>query len=356
MAFYVDTVVLLDRTKSTRTLVDSTQSGYTNTGIPNGDLTSWRKRLELVNTGETKSDNHGSIKLRIDEQGTFVKKEPILLNEDAKKKYLIEAKITQTIDGTSTDSKIFRFQLGNVSVTSDSHQGGILSISLQEIQRRTQEAFGSRELRFVSPKSALMSRITDFNSDQVNGVNILMAPSSGIGVNNMPELPQLEYIPQTAKSYKDLFDGVFENLSTSQAVGGLFTDYYYDYDPHPTATLMTILSGDKIGGSDSGVIVDPLSSEPIDSEESQSASTDFFRFRNHIVAKGGQKAGSLPTEHTEYQSKWLRAKLRDEFNSSGGNQSATGTWGTFSEDGTNYLYLKGMVVKVTKTLNTIKRI
>ena len=48
MAFYVDTVVLLDRTKSTRTLVDSTQSGYTNTGIPNGDLTSWRKRLELV--------------------------------------------------------------------------------------------------------------------------------------------------------------------------------------------------------------------------------------------------------------------------------------------------------------------
>ena len=354
MAFYVDTVVLLDRTKSTRTLVDSTQSGYTNTGIPNGDLTSWRKRLELVNTGETKSDNHGSNKLRIDDQGTFVKKEQILLNEDAKKKYLIEAKITQTIDGTSTDSKIFRFQLGNVSVTSDSHQGGILSISLQEIQRRTQEAFGSRELRFVSPKSALMSRITDFNSDQVNGVNILMAPSSGIGVNNMPELPQLEYIPQTAKSYKDLFDGVFENLSTSQAVGGLFTDYYYDYDPHPTATLMTILSGDKIGGSDSGVIVDPLSSEPIDSEESQSASTDFFRFRNHIVAKGGQKAGSLPTEHTEYQSKWLRAKLRDEFNSSGGNQSSTGTWGTFSEDGTNYLYLKGMVVKVTKSLNSFR--
>ncbi len=166
--------------------------------------------------------------------------------------------------------KLFRFQLGNVSVTSDAHQGGILSISLQEIQRRTQEAFGSRELRFVSPKSALTSRITDFNSDQVNGVNIL--PS----LANMPELPQLEYIPQTAKSYKSLFDGIFENLSTSQAVGGLFTDYYYDYDPHPTTTLTTTLYGDKIGRVDSGIVVDPLSSEPIDSEESQSASTDFL--------------------------------------------------------------------------------
>ena len=223
MALYVDTVVLLDRTKSSRTLVDSDQTAYQNIGIKGGDLIPWRKRLELTNTAETNSDNHGSIKLRIDEQGTFVKKEPILLNEDAKKKYLIEAKITQTIGGSSTDSKTFRFQLGNVSVTSDAHQGGILSISLQEIQRRTQEAFGSRELRFVSPKSALTSRITDFNSDQVNGVNIL--PS----LTNMPELPQLEYIPQTAKSYKSLFDGIFENLSTSQAVGGLFTDYYYDY-------------------------------------------------------------------------------------------------------------------------------
>ena len=345
MALYVDTVVLLDRTKSSRTLVDSDQTAYQNIGIKGGDLIPWRKRLELTNTAETNSDNHGSIKLRIDEQGTFVKKEPILLNEDAKKKYLIEAKITQTIGGSSTDSKTFRFQLGNVSVTSDSHQGGILSISLQEIQRRTQEAFGSRELRFVSPKSALTSRITDFNSDQVNGVNIL--PS----LTNMPELPQLEYIPQTAKSYKSLFDGIFENLSTSQAVGGLFTDYYYDYDPHPTTTLTTTLYGDKIGRVDSGIVVDPLSSEPIDSEESQSASTDFFRFRNHIIARGNQKSGSLPTEHTTYQSKWERAKMRDEFNSSGGNQSATGTWGTFSEDGTNYLYLKGMVVKVTKTLN-----
>ena len=77
------------------------------------------------------------------------------MNEDAKIKYLIEAYIIQTDDdGTPIESKRFRFQIGTPSLDVDEHLGSILTISLQEIQYRMKESVSSRELRFVSPKSA----------------------------------------------------------------------------------------------------------------------------------------------------------------------------------------------------------
>ena len=158
MAFFVDTSTLIDKTQTNVT--NSTDLPVSITGTTVGDLTPWRIRLEMTNTGQTGVDNSGRLTLRVDENKTFIKTGPLLLQEDAKTKYLIQAKITQSIDIDDdgdlddVDSKLFRFQLGTATVDVDERQGSIISLTLQEIQYAAREGFTSNELRFVTPREA----------------------------------------------------------------------------------------------------------------------------------------------------------------------------------------------------------
>ena len=67
MAFFVDSITLIDRNTQVRTPKTGTD------GVPNGDLVPWRVRMELVNTGGDNVDNSGTLTLRIDEKKTFIK-------------------------------------------------------------------------------------------------------------------------------------------------------------------------------------------------------------------------------------------------------------------------------------------
>lgn len=328
MAYYTDTITLLDREMASqtgsslsRTVADGSVAAVP--GVPNGDLTPWRIRLELVNTGEDGVDNSGVLTLRIDEKKTFVKTGPLLMEENAKTKYLIEAYITQTINGTSTKGKVFMFQIGTPQVTVDSQQGGIMTIQLQEIQRRTQETFSSRELRFLTPKQALDQRVLDHNRFQGMDTN---SPAGNRQVkiylvdenNKLPNSPELEYVPQSPVPIKRHFDDIFKNLKESQATGGSMIDFYYDFDPEVATVssgnpLNTNMTADQIGRVDSGCVIDPLSAEALDSEEQQDTNTDFFKFRNHVIARGSPTAGSLPVEHAKFSSNWLHSKIRPEW-------------------------------------------
>jgi len=321
MALYTDSITLLDRTEALRTVSDE---------IPSGDMKPWRIRLELVNTGETGKDNNGMIHLRIDENKTFIKTGPLLMEEDAKRKYLIECKITQTIGGSTVTGKTFRFRLGTPSIDVDENQGAILKIKLQEIQSRTKEAISSKELRFVTPYTAAQERVNELNSFTVmTGFRI------AVDSNNLPNDPNLKqhYVPMSPRSIKDLFDEIMENLSKEDVYGGTFTDYYYDYDAQAAITNEMKVTFDAIGATDSGIVLDPISTEAIDAEQQQSAGTDFFRFRNQVIARGSAGAGSLPTEHSYFSSRWLHAKIREE-------------WSNSTD------YVKGDTVKKTFFLNT----
>lgn len=305
-----------------------------------GDMVPWRVRLEMTNTGVTGEVNYGVLKLRIDEEKTFVQSGPLLMDEDAKNNYLIEAYITQNDDtGTERESKRFRFQLGTPTLDLDEHLGVILTITLQEIQYRMKEVPSARELRFTTPFSALGTRISDFNSHQTSSVSPPVGVNISIVTNNLPNVEELQqhYIPQSPQTTQILIDNIFENLSQPNPVGGVFTDFYYDFDP-VQSTLTTNLIADEIGRVDSGAILDPLSSETPDTETEQSASTDFVRYKNHVIMRGSPNGGSLPTDHSIFSSKWEHAKLRPEWDSTRVVQD---------RNGDNYNYLKGQTVKIT---------
>jgi len=335
MAFFVDEILLLDKTQTNVT--SSSDLPVSITGTVVGDLTPWRVRLEMTNTGETGVDNSGNIKLRIDENKTFIKTGPLLLQEDAKTKYLIQAKITQTFsDGSQVVSKLFRFQLGTATVDVDERQGSMISLTLQEIQYAAREAFTSNELRFVTPREALNFRINDMNQTQPSGVTF------AIGANNLlPTEPELEYVPQSPISVKTSVDEIFENLSQPEVIGGTFTDYYYDFDPVVNTTLTTQMKADEIGRENTGITLDPEAAEAIESDQEESTSTDLLRFKNQVMFRGSPSGGSLPREHSVYASQWEHAKRRSLYDSSR----------TIVDVYTNTKkYLKGETVKRTFTV------
>jgi hypothetical protein len=338
---YQDRVYLIDREAETAWDMNNTPIGTTDLPsstnplmIADGDMVPWRLRLSIDNTGANGEVNSGSLKLRIDEKGTFIRTGPKLMSEEAKEKYLIEAYIIQKDEnGSDVESKRFRFQLGSPNLDTSKELGQILTISLQEIQYRLRETVSSRNLRFVTPYQALNARIIDFNSHQAGSGYLI-----SVGLNNLPDVENLQqnYIPQGAKRMDALIDDIFNGLEEPQALGGLFKDFYYDFEPTASTKIINI-KADEIGREDTGIILDPLSVRAIDSEQEQSVFTDFVRYKNHVIMRGSPNSGSLPLEHSIYSSKWVHSKFRN-------------VWKVTNEaearDGTIYNYLKGQTVRV----------
>lgn len=342
MVLYKDYITLIDRASGIP--VGTTDLPQTGDMERDGDLRPWRIRLELTNTGENGKVNSGVLSLRVDESKTFINTGPILVDENAKRDYLIEAYIEQRdpAGGSIQKGKVFRFQIGSPSIDVQEGYGAILSITLQEIQYRLKETVTSRELRFLTPSKALQQRINDFNNHQ-GGVGIQIALTQ----NKLPfaDTLQLSYIPQSPQDIQKLIDNILNGLSEPNVGGGVFKDFYYDFDPSGDAisgtgdALTTNMIADEIGRVDSGIILNPLSLDAIDSSQEQTAVNDFVRFKNHVIVRGAPTGGSLPVDESVWSSRWEHAKVSDEWD--------VGNTVTDRDGVTTYQYIKGQRVKIS---------
>ena len=312
MTFYTDSILLLDRkvtVNGTNTYLRT--NALVNEGlVVNGDLKPWRVRLELSNQGINKI-NSGTLHLRLDESQTFIKNTPILVDEFAKNKYLIECKISQgTING-----KTFRFFINSSSVSTSSPQGSLIVLNLIEIQYRLKESMTSQRHYLVTPKSSFEKRITEFNNEQGgNGVYVLH--DNSIDLPNTGNLKQ-NYLVESPTANHDLLTDIVDRLANPQVTGGTFTDYYFDFDPITSSTIQTQISANPEGKFPLLVTdiinIDPLSVDTSDSMEEQSQITDNQKFKNHVIVRGHPQGGSLPMARTIYGSKLLHAKARSEW-------------------------------------------
>ena len=146
--FYDLTLELLDKNQSTPTPIATTGK------VINGDLSPFRASLELINTGNTKTD-HGVLKLRIPQDGTFVSVAPILVNEEAKDNYVIQAQIKQPDgSGGTRAGKVFRFTIGSPIIEDSPEMGETVTLNLLSIEYRVKEHLSSKQLFLKSPKDA----------------------------------------------------------------------------------------------------------------------------------------------------------------------------------------------------------
>ena len=334
--YYDLTLEILDKT------IDSPTPIATTGRIIDGDIELFKHRLELVNTGNSKTDN-GVLTLRIPPDGTFVRKEPILVNEEAKDKYLIQAQIRQS-DGAGgvRKGKIFRFTIGTPTIQDDVNDGETLKIHLIPTEYRLKEHLTSKQLKFFTPRKSFEKRLTDYNITRGSSEPaVFLAIDQGDPLDDSIQLPNDEGLKQNydplapSKTHELLWD-IINRLSLPSVSGGTFQDYYFDFEGSslvPFAGDLTDgsinivdVKAEKFGETDSGITLDPLSlTSPVDAERDKTIMSDLIRFKNNIIMEGSVRGGSLPMERTRFNSIWQHANNRPEFN--GGTSYFNGTDG-----------------------------
>ena len=318
--FYDLTLELLDKTQSTPTPIATTGK------VINGDLSPFRASLELINTGNTKTD-HGVLKLRIPQDGTFVSVEPILVNEEAKDRFVIQAQIRQPdpSGGNPRKGKVFRFTIGSPIIEDSPDIGETVTLNLLSIEYRVKEHLSSKQLFLKSPKDAFEERLDDYNTTRGSlapEINFLKNQSDPL--NDSIQLPDgssmhQSYIPFAPTVTHNLLTEITGKLAEPIANGGTFQDYYFDFESNSVGGDISTGNINKIdihselfGKNDSGVVLDPLSDvSPVDAEKNKTVTTDLKTFKNNIILSGSASGGSLPMERTKFNSDWQHAQARN---------------------------------------------
>ncbi len=295
---------------------DQARTIYTDATIPNqeNNLADWLIGLEIENTGISKV-NSGEITLRIDEAGTFVRSDPILVNEDAKNKYMIEIQLKQDLDSDddfndpSEQGIVLRGIIGQPSVLQNSSYGEILRIPLISVQYRLKEMITSEWHLFKNPNESFGDRVNEINIPYKYPIRYNTV------TNNLPTSPLLSYKPTGPKSIHDSMGEIIDALSNPQVEGGAFDDYYFEIENDSGFTNYLNITAEKFGSTDSGVVIDPLSLDVEDTGEENTTVTDNIEYKNHAILIGDTNTGSLPTERTRFASNYEHARIRDEWDS-----------------------------------------
>jgi hypothetical protein len=332
-AFYEESLLLLDKNEETPTTITEGQ-------VINGDLTPFRHRMEAVNTGN-QLQNNGILVLRIPPDGTFVRKEPILIDESAKDDYIIQFQMKQdkNKDGVfEEEGKLFRFFIGQPTIQDDEFVGETLKINLIPVEYRTRETLDAERVQqlndkrdpFLSSKGAFTRRAIAYNDIKGTDNTQLIFGTEGNPPDTilLPDNPLLEWRPLAPTSTHDLFRTITERQSLAGVEGGVFTDFFFDYDAFPLSTKAVTIKVEEEGTVDRGVVLDPLTFETSDTQKDNTINVDLIKFKNNVIAQGSPQGGSLPREHTVFSSLFEHGKLREDWDptrdyGSGGTGSIT---------------------------------
>ena len=255
------------------------------------NLADWLVRLEIINTGVSKT-NSGTLTLRIDELGTFIRSGPILVEEETKNTFLIEMQLKQDLDNDDDFSEpneqgiILRAIIGQPQISIDQSFGEILKINLTGIEYRYKETLTSEEHIFETPAGSFARRLAE------------VGVAGGIGTstftNNLPTTPRLSFQPFNPTKVHDTLAEIIDLLALPQIAGGSFDDFYFDMEPDPIKTNLMDITAEKFGNTVSGVIIDPLSINVPATDEEQTVVTDNIEYKNHVIMVGSTTGGSLP--------------------------------------------------------------
>lgn len=295
--------------------VNDNRTIYTDSVIPNteNNLADWLIRAEITNTGVS-AVNTGSLKLRIDEKGTFVRASPILVDEQTKNNYLIEIQIKQDLDGDGnfTDANeqgiVLRGIIGNPTIMQSGAYGEILNINITSIAYHLKEHLTSDWHLFDTPKQSFQKRI--------DKANLYGQVKHNGSVINLPDTPKLNYKLSQPIKVHDTLANIIGLLANPQVSGGAFDDYYFEIEPSATKTNYFKITADKFGVTDSGVVIDPLSLSVEDTDEENTTLVDNIAYKNHVIMYGSQSSGSLPVARSKFASYILHGRYRDTWSSS----------------------------------------
>ncbi len=280
--------------------------------VVNGDLSNWIISLEVSNSTDRRTDSC-IITLRTDPDGTFIRNGPILVDELAKYKYLIQCQIHQG----STSGKLFRFEISDVTLREDEANGEVLVITGRGLEYILKETMDSEQIFYKTPKSAFRQRLQNYmnsaSAGTVSGVDQTITLSF---TDSNLEIPDDHVIKQAwtstgPKPIMDQLNKVIEVLAEPASVGGTLTDYFWDTNPNGTYANTFDVFAKEYGEHDSSgglVTISPI--ETGGEQKDKVWRTDNQRFKNLVIVRGARGAGTLPMELCRFRSQFTHARVR----------------------------------------------
>ena len=312
--FFTATVRLLAKPDATIDSDDFGGSADDDTTV--FDLSGYRSSAEVRDSINEVTKN-GLLNLRAP-NGLFITKKPILVDENAKHKFLIEIQIQQRSADTP---KLFRFEIKN-STKSITKHGSHVNLVLIAPDAKIDEFLDSEVLSLYTPRQAFRARIDNFNNrTQAAGTDdndvVLLTGTNDENLEGLPDDPRLmqDWIPTEPTKTKEHLKEIISRVSQPTRIGSLNRDYYWEITPVPNTysadgTSITDDNRQKYNITGGLFGAQPATPEIISTNEpitrnvvqESSALLDNSRFKDILIGKGAKGAHSIPMAHAKYVS------------------------------------------------------
>ena len=240
--------------------------------------------------------------------GKFVRTAPILIDENAPDKYLLEVRIDQS----GKTGRLQRYRLSTPTWTEDETLGEVLAIPCESIAHEgLEESLISINDELVNPKQRAENILTAHNGNAGSNGVLLTFDTADIDIPASDSL-KFEYSPTSPVSAGKLLRDLLSRLREAGPLGGVFKNFYLRTEADPILTNAVKVFIEEFGKTDSGVTIDPdniFDGTPVD----KALLTSNKKRRDITVVKFGQRSGSLPREHAEFASQFLHASIREEW-------------------------------------------
>ncbi len=270
------------------------------------DLKPFFAKVEATHTGVQKT-NSALLTLYVPPDGKFIRTAPLLMDEETKVDFMIEIQINQ---GANKGHK-FRCEIGQPTAKSDKDLGEILEIPLVCQEFVMKEHFDSFQDLFVTPQDHFINIINRYNST-AGAFGVILNP---VGID-LPDkdFTKQNWLPLAPTRTGNLFEEVINRLALEPTVGGLLTDFYYDFLADDFSLRVQDVIAEEFGLKSSGVVIDPLTVGQVGAESGNTFNLDNLIFKNLVILKGDPNCGSLPREHQVFASSYLHAIIRPIWN------------------------------------------
>ena len=292
-----------------------------------GNLTPYRLSSTFTDTINETTKN-GTLLLRAI-NGLFDTQDPILTDERAKAKYLIEARMRQDwrndpADSTDTtgNGTPFRFEISDTQTVTS--KGIHVRLNLTQVDVRTGEFLDSEQIRLATPKESFERRTNTFN----NGRNMSADDTIDITINDneLPDDDRLrqDWLPTEPTTTKRLMAEIIRRVSSPVVIGSGNEDWYYEvraktFKGKPKEFDIDIK---RFGGdsTDTPDIVIDVDTSGVAADE-KSASTEITgnfdnkRYKNILIGKGRKGAHTYPMDFTRAASDITHAKISSSWTS-----------------------------------------
>ncbi len=298
--------------------------GPTLGNIVNGDLDEYVLKVSVTNA-TTDEVNSMKLDLRIDPVGTFIRDGPILVDEIAKDRYLIDVKYIQTLaDGTVRLGRQYRFEISQAIILDDEVNGEILQVIGRGEEYILKENLDGSPLFLQAPADAFQSRLFNYAGNphsEFSGNNPFGNSGRNVTIdliqNDLPASPDFDslkrdWIPSGPQPIFAHLKEIIDKVALPAQVGGTLTDFYWDALPNENVAGDVKIIVTQFGGVDSGVVIDPEEFEPSEQKDKQLI-TDSKRIKNQVILKGQRGAGSLPMGHVRFNSLFTNSRFRPDW-------------------------------------------